>query len=89
MASYDTKVSSQGQVSVPAEIRKKLEVQPGAVLEWVDDGDTVVVRRKREMSWEVLHSVLFPDGLPRRRSLEEMKAGVARAVKERHARGRY
>jgi bifunctional DNA-binding transcriptional regulator/antitoxin component of YhaV-PrlF toxin-antitoxin module len=30
----------QGQISVPVEIRRKLGVGPGSVLEWEQDGDT-------------------------------------------------
>jgi len=40
-----SKVTAQGQISVPSEVRKKLGVGPGSVLEWDEKDDVVVVRR--------------------------------------------
>jgi antitoxin PrlF len=40
-----SKLTAQGQISVPAEIRKKLGVGPGSVLEWDEQNDEVIVRR--------------------------------------------
>jgi hypothetical protein len=33
--------------------------------------------------------MLFPDGPPKRRTLKELKEGIAEYIQERHARGRY
>jgi len=38
-----TKVTKRGQVSVPAEVRKKLHIGPNTCLEWVVDGNTARV----------------------------------------------
>jgi AbrB family looped-hinge helix DNA binding protein len=38
-----TKVTKRGQVSVPAEVRKKLQIGPETMLEWVVEGNTVKV----------------------------------------------
>jgi AbrB family looped-hinge helix DNA binding protein len=38
-----TKVTSRGQISVPAEIRKKLRIGPDTTLEWVIEGATARV----------------------------------------------
>jgi antitoxin PrlF len=89
MALAQSKITSQGQISVPLEVRRKLGVGPGSVLEWKADGEEVVVRRVGRYSFEDLHAMLFPDGPPKRRSLRELKEGAAKYVKERHARGRY
>ena len=35
-----TKVTKRGQVSVPAEVRKKLQIGPETTLEWVVEGAT-------------------------------------------------
>jgi AbrB family looped-hinge helix DNA binding protein len=43
--SPDQKSLAQGQISVPAEVRKKLGVGPGSVLEWEEHDARVVVRR--------------------------------------------
>ncbi|MGN6730352.1 MAG: AbrB/MazE/SpoVT family DNA-binding domain-containing protein, partial [Candidatus Binatia bacterium] len=34
MALAQSKVTAQGQISVPAEVRRKLGIGPGSVLEW-------------------------------------------------------
>ena len=38
-----TKVSKRGQVSIPSQVRKKLEIGPHTTLEWVVEGNTVRV----------------------------------------------
>jgi len=86
MAIAHSKVTAQGQISVPAEIRRKLGVGPGSVLEWADANGEVVIRRAGRCSSAALHKALFPDGPPRVRSLEELKAGLRQAARKRHAR---
>ena len=81
-----SKLTAQGQISVPAEIRRKLGLGPGSILEWEADGERVVVRRAGTHTSEELHAALFPAGVPTGRSLAELKEGVRRAVKERYAR---
>jgi AbrB family looped-hinge helix DNA binding protein len=46
MALAQSKLTSQGQVSVPAEVRRKLDIGPGSVLERDDDGDRIVSARR-------------------------------------------
>jgi antitoxin PrlF len=84
MALAQSKVTAQGQVSVPAKVRQRLGVGPGSVLEWHEEGDRVVVRRAGRHSSEDIHKALFATP-PRRRSLEDLKAGIRQAVKRRHA----
>jgi AbrB family looped-hinge helix DNA binding protein len=84
MALAHSKVTAQGQVSVPAKVRQRLGVGPGSVLEWDDEGDRVIVRKAGRYSSEDIHRALFSRP-PRRRTLEEMKAGIRQAVKTRHA----
>jgi AbrB family looped-hinge helix DNA binding protein len=84
MALAHSKVTSQGQVSVPAKVRQRLGVGPGSVLEWDEDGDRVVVRKAGRYSSEDIHRALFP-ATPRGRTVEEMKNGIRRHVKKRHA----
>lgn len=82
-----SKVTAQGQISVPAAVRRKLGIGPGAVLEWEEKGGQVVVRRAGRFSSEDVHGALFPGRPPKRRTVEEMKQGVRRHIKERYARG--
>ena len=86
MALAQSKLTAQGQISVPAEVRRRLGVGPGSVLEWDADGDQIVVRRKGRYSSEDIHKVLFPNGPPKRRSLAELKQGISKRMRARHAR---
>ncbi|MGZ5445645.1 MAG: AbrB/MazE/SpoVT family DNA-binding domain-containing protein [Thermoanaerobaculia bacterium] len=80
-----SKVTAQGQISVPAEIRRKLGIGPGSVLEWEQEGERVVVRKAGRYSSEDIHRALFTKR-PKPRKLEELKQAIARHVREKHAR---
>ncbi len=79
-----SKLTAQGQISVPAEIRRKLGVGPGSVLEWDEQGDSVVVRKAGRYSSEDIHQALFTDR-PKPRKLEELKQAAGRHVRNKHA----
>jgi AbrB family looped-hinge helix DNA binding protein len=84
MATAHSKLTAQGQISVPARIRQKLGIGPGSVLEWDDSGDDVLVRRAGRFTSEEIHRALFPTP-PKRRTLAQLKAGVRRYIRKRHA----
>ena len=84
MAIAHSKLTAQGQISVPARVRRKLGVGPGSVLEWDEDGENVVVRRAGRYSSEDVHRSLF-NTAPKVRTLEELKEGVRRHIRKRHA----
>jgi antitoxin PrlF len=86
MALAHSKLTAQGQISVPAKVRRKLGVGPGGVLEWDEEGGQIVVRRAGRYTSDDLHRALFPKGAPKPRTLDELKKGVARYIKGRHAR---
>jgi AbrB family looped-hinge helix DNA binding protein len=86
MAIAQSKLTSQGQISVPAEVRRKLGLVPGSVLEWDEEDGTVVVRRVGQFTSEDIHTALFATELPKTRSIEEMKESVGRYLKGKHAR---
>lgn len=81
-----SRLTSQGQVSVPAEIRRRLGLAPGSIIEWAKEGDHVTIRRIRRYSMAEVPAVLFPEGTPSPRSLDELKEGLRRQVAGRHAR---
>ena len=81
-----SRITAQGQISVPAEVRRKLGLHPGSILEWHEEGDKIVVQRAGRYSFDQIHRALFPDGAPQARTVEDMKAGIRRYVKDRHAR---
>jgi AbrB family looped-hinge helix DNA binding protein len=34
-----SKITAQGQISVPADVRRKLGLGPGSILEWQEEGE--------------------------------------------------
>jgi AbrB family looped-hinge helix DNA binding protein len=84
MALAHSKLTAQGQISVPVNVRKKLGVGPGSVLEWDDDGENVVVRRVGRYTSEDVHRSLFPTP-PKPRTLAQMKEGMRGHIKKRRA----
>ena len=86
MAIAHSKLTAQGQISVPAGVRRKLGIGPGSVLEWDEDGEKIVVRRSVRFTSQDIHRALFPTLAPKSRTLDDMKEGIRRRVRERHAR---
>jgi antitoxin PrlF len=80
-----SKITAQGQISVPAEVRRKLGVGPGSLLEWDEAGENVIVRRVGLYTFEDMHKALFPKP-PKRRSLKELKEGIRKHMREKYAR---
>ena len=85
MALPQSKLTAQGQISVPAEIRRKLGLAPGSVLEWDDKGDQVVVRKAGKYTFEDIHRAIFPEP-PEPHTIEEFKEAIGRHMREKHAR---
>ena len=86
MAIAQSKLTSQAQITVPAEVRRQLGLVPGSVPEWAEEDGTMVVRRVGQFSSEDIHAALFSGEPPRARSLEELKESVGRHLKAKHAR---
>lgn len=82
----ESRITAQGQISVPAEVRRRLSLVSGSILEWELDGDRVTVRRAVRYTSEDLHRALFATR-PRARSLAELDQGIRARMKGRHARG--
>ena len=87
MLHVQSKITSQGQVSIPASVRALLGITPGSALEWLQEGDHVVVRRAVRHSTNAVHQALFPADKPASppKTLNELKQGIRQQVKRRHA----
>ena len=81
-----SKLTAQSQVSVPAAVRRRLGIGPGAVLEWDEKGGAIIVRRAGRYSSEDVHRTVFAKRKPRPRTLEQLKEGVRRYTRKKHAR---
>lgn len=82
-----TKLTSQGQVSIPASVRRALGLAPGSSLEWVEHRGRIVVRRAVRHDSQAVHDVLFPQAPPQLKSLDTLKDGIRQHMLKRHARG--
>jgi len=87
MGTIRSKVTAQGQISVPLEVRRKLGVGPGSILEWEEEGSKLVVRRAGRFTSVDIHRALFGAKPPQSRTLSELKEGIRSHVRKRYARG--
>ncbi len=103
MLKVHTKLTSQGQVSVPSAIRSLLGLTPGAMIEWTQVADQVMVTRAIRHNTLEVHLALFPqmqaDNLAvavattaataptPAKTLSELKAGIRQRMQRHHARG--
>lgn len=94
MQKAQTKITSQGQVSVPAAVRSFLHLTPGSVLVWSQEGERVVVERATQHGTLDVHRALFGKpgtaGKPVKapaKTLTELKQGIRQRMQRRHAGG--
>ncbi len=88
MHKVQTKLTSQGQVSVPAAVRSFLNLTPGSVLEWTQEGDRIVVERAGRHTTAEVHQALFagaPPAAEPAKTLAELKQGLRQRMQRRHA----
>jgi antitoxin PrlF len=81
----ESRLTVQGQISVPAEVRRRLGLTAGSVLEWDLEDDQIVVRRATRYSSADVHEALFAR-TPPKRTVKELKAAAAEYIKKKHAR---
>lgn len=81
-----SKVDEDNRIEVPAKIRKKLRIEPGALLEWELNGDGVTIRRK--YTSEDIHQMLFKGKKPKPITVEEMDEAIADYVTDKYLHGR-
>ncbi len=81
----ESKITSKGQISVPAAVRRRLGLAPGARIEWSELGGEVVVRRASRYSSQDIHDAIF-NSEPESNSIEAMDEGIRRHLKQKHAR---
>ena len=81
-----SRLTAQGQISVPSEIRRKLGVGPGSVLEWDEKNEEVIVRKAGQHTLADVHDALFPDGTPKRQASTSLKDGIRKHIRQKYAR---
>lgn len=81
-----SRVTAQGQISVPAEVRKRLGVGPGSVLEWDERDNQVIVRRAGRFNSSEVHLAVFPPDARTAKRSASVKDGIRKYIRKRHAR---
>ncbi|HMD98796.1 MAG TPA: AbrB/MazE/SpoVT family DNA-binding domain-containing protein [Terriglobia bacterium] len=85
-----TKLSTRGQVVLPKTVRDGRGWRPGTEFVVEETASGVLLRPQRPFAptrFEDVRGSLKYEGRPK--TIGEMNRGIAKAVKERHARGRY
>ena len=83
-----SKVTAQGQISVPSEVRQKLGIGPGSVLEWDEQGGEVVVRKAGRYGSIDIYAALFPGKKPKAPAAatpKHVRDGIRKYIRKRHA----
>ena len=86
MAITQSKLTAQGQISVPAEVRRRLGVGPGSVLVWEERDGEFVVRRAGRCTSDEIHAALFGDQPVAATGPAVVKDGIRKSIRWRHAR---
>ena len=87
MSNIQSKVTAQGQISVPAEVRRQLGVGPGSVLVWEWRDGAFVVRREGKCTSSDIHAAVFGAKRPAKAKPTDVKAGIRKYIRRKHARG--
>jgi AbrB family looped-hinge helix DNA binding protein len=86
MAIAKSKITAQGQISIPVEIRKKLGVGPGSTLEWDESNEQVVVRRSGRHTSTDVHQALFAGKVAKPNGSLDVKEAIRTYVRKKYAR---
>ncbi|MEL6464987.1 MAG: AbrB/MazE/SpoVT family DNA-binding domain-containing protein [Pseudomonadota bacterium] len=73
---YEAKITSKGQVTLPAKLRKRLNAESGDHLEFIETSDGEVVIRRKTESFEDLRGIVKLD---KKVSLEDLEAYISAA----------
>ncbi len=83
-----TAMSSKGQVVLPKSVRERRGWHAGTRLTVVEVADGVLLKQEKSLPATALDEVVGSLWQPgKAKTLAEMDAGIARAVKRRHGRG--
>ena len=81
-----SRVTSQNQISIPAEVRNRFGIRPGTELVWEEADGELRVHPKRWSLADVQELLVAPPA--GKRTLEELRAGKIAAATRKARRGR-
>lgn len=82
----ESRLSPQGQISIPAEVRRRLRLEPGGTIEWnaLDSGE-IIVRPAQRPSFQEIRARFAHLRPVRTVTVEEMDAGVSKHIRMKHS----
>lgn len=80
-----SRITQQGQISIPAEVRRRLGLVPGSIIEWNSEGESIVVRRAGKFSSLDIHRAIFVE-TPPPKTIEDMDDAIGSHLVEKYAR---
>ncbi|MDP0500021.1 MAG: AbrB/MazE/SpoVT family DNA-binding domain-containing protein [Verrucomicrobiota bacterium JB022] len=87
MTVVHAKVTSKGQITLPKELRETLSLSAGDRVEFsMEDSEHVSMRKKKAPGSSAGCAAPFIGVKQRAATVEEMKAGIARHLQQKHAR---
>jgi len=87
MSTKQSKLTSQGQVSVPAAVRQFLSLSPGATMLWVQEGERIWVKRAVTHTTTDVHQALFGKSAPPKTAgMPDSKQAIRSFIQKKHAR---
>ncbi len=86
MAIAESRLTAQGKISVPAEVRRRMGLGPGSVLVWEERDGEFVVRRAAKCTSADVHAALFGDRQLRSTWRTTVKDGIRKYIRRRQAR---
>ena len=87
MSTKQSKLTSQGQVSVPAAVRQFLSLSPGATMLWVQEGERMWVKRAVTHTTADAHQALFGNSAPKKTTdTPDSKQAIRSFIQKKHAR---
>ena len=84
MEPVESKITSKGKISVPAAVRKRLDLGPGTRIEWVERNGEIIVRRASRFTSKEIHEAVFRRERPAV-SVEDLDKGIKACMKKKHA----
>lgn len=87
MTNLQSRLMTQGQILVPAEVLQRLGVGPGSVLVWEWRDGAYIVRRDGKFTSVEMHAAVFGATKRSKGKATDVKTGVRTYIRWRHAHG--
>lgn len=84
MKPVESRITSKGQITVPAAVRERLELGPGTRIEWLEHEGEIVVRRASRFTSQEIHEAVFRTRKPAV-SIEEMDQAIEARMRKKYA----